>query len=92
MIDSCKEHSKFTVHCRQCLKAAGPIGKPKEMSLNVFKRYVNERVQSVDLQIERCMKEREEFKELFLMKKQEISTLQRHHHQLLHIQMRMPKK
>jgi len=68
------------------------IGRPKEMSLAIFKRYVNERVQAVGIQIEVCIKEKEEFKEMFLMKKQEIITLERNHHSLLHIQMRMPKK
>lgn len=91
-IDSCNEHQKFNVHCRKCLKVGEALGRPKEMSLEIFKRYVNEGVQAVGIQIENCIKEKEEFREMFLMKKQEIITLERHHHSLLHMQMRIPKK
>lgn len=92
-IDSCENHGKFSVHCRACSKAVEKgIYKPEPMSLNVFKRYVKERIASVDQQIERLTDERNELREQFLMKKQEIFTLQKHHYSLLHIQMRIPNK
>ena len=55
-IDSCKDHSRFMVHCEKCLRIK--TDKPSQMGLNVFKRYVNERVQSVGMEIERATNEK----------------------------------
>ena len=85
-IDSCEDHNKFNVHCKKCIKVSRFLSMPKEMSLKTF-----ERIQSIEIEIERCIIEKDELKSMLIIKQHEILTLQKHHHELLHIQVRMPK-